>query len=270
MSQSRYRLLHGFTLVELLVVISIVSILIAILLPALSKARTAANAIQCLNHLRQWGVISASYAMDYDDRLPVVQRGNIYFYHSPNTTANGYLHLGVFFKSGHTTSKDMLFCPDAPTGWSKYDPSHHGFNKQDHLPFWDNLFSGPYKASSYAVRSASAEYDAGNPVSPTNWTHADNPASDNALYSVVYSDCTSKDALVADIFQLYYLTTIPAFQGKYAYESKGHDFTINRVYADGSAMGLDERDNKTIYGAYSVFDTTWGTYGAPWLEALDR
>lgn len=67
-SSSRSRLRGGFTIVELLVVVSIIALLIAILLPAIGKARDAALVTQSLANLRNLSAANASYGADWSDR----------------------------------------------------------------------------------------------------------------------------------------------------------------------------------------------------------
>jgi prepilin-type N-terminal cleavage/methylation domain-containing protein/prepilin-type processing-associated H-X9-DG protein len=99
---------RAFTLVELLVVISIIALLIALLMPALSRARKLARTTQCLTHLRDIGFAATKYINDYN----IVPR---------EASVQTDISWPLAFRPYFTNIRDDLFesvpmfrCPDHP------------------------------------------------------------------------------------------------------------------------------------------------------------
>jgi len=114
----------GFSLIELLVVIAIISLLIAILLPALNQAKHHARRAACISNLRQVGVAIHMYAEDFDDTIPYGPAGR------PVTGSNFYtvtgnvtsllsledgapVGLGLLLEIYLAHQPTVIFCPGA-------------------------------------------------------------------------------------------------------------------------------------------------------------
>lgn len=66
---------RAFTLIELLVVIAIISLLVALTVPSLARARSRAKSVQCLSNLRQLAIAARTYITAFDGSYPIAQDG---------------------------------------------------------------------------------------------------------------------------------------------------------------------------------------------------
>jgi len=111
----------AFTLVELLVVISIISLLLSLLAPTLTRSRELTRRALCANNLHQIHGAVTTYSSERRDWLPTMNDGS-----STNPQNNltcthwsrwyyivgmGYNNLGNLRVSGHLTGGEMLYCP---------------------------------------------------------------------------------------------------------------------------------------------------------------
>lgn len=123
----------GFTLIELLVVIAIIALLMAILVPSLSRARKQARTVYCLNNLRQIGVSMLEYAQQNDDLIPRALDNKVKW------LLAFMPYLGNKYKDASDYREvDVYQCPDFPrTGVGEQGVSNAGQTVDYVVNAWD-------------------------------------------------------------------------------------------------------------------------------------
>ncbi|MGB0766189.1 MAG: prepilin-type N-terminal cleavage/methylation domain-containing protein [Phycisphaeraceae bacterium] len=153
----------AFSLIELLVVVSIIALLIAILLPVLSKARESARQTKCMSNLSQQGKATLVYATDRDGYLPVARDStNVLFRNHMSrwfrSANHGNENLGYVWDAGVMETGEIFFCPSMTHPGYSWDTYREDFpTNRSPFPGWSSGIRSSYNHNPMTMTQTNRE-----------------------------------------------------------------------------------------------------------------
>jgi len=194
----------GFTIIELLVVVSIIAMLVAILLPAITKSRDAAHLNRSLSNLRNLGVAHNNYAAEWSGRQATLVVDNLSVYGSSEVpalnamTTSGARHPDIFSGVGPGGGMWGLWVGSDPAtfGWAVNPiimPSGFGMHRALHMQTCFNQYlSGLYYDPVFYAPKDTLAWDTVRDAFESPWEYT--PLSVGVAYSTY---CMSAAAMYA-------------------------------------------------------------------------
>lgn len=214
----------SFTLVELLVVITIISILAAFLMPAVRNAVKAARTAMCLSNFKQIGLVISTYSNDYRGYTP---EGRPSAYAYPNNYWTYQMMQLSYMPRSASRGQTIAVCPAiAPKTWSNYIQT---------VSMRGTLLSAVARTTFFR-ESGSRVVDTGNPslgVAPKSYAYS-----------------SSRFMLVFDSLSL----TGPSTYTQHAFANPdgmglNHGFTGSMLFLDGHAAQDFHSNGYFTYGS---------------------
>lgn len=243
---------RAFTLTELLVVITIIGLLVALLFPVFSAAKSRARRTTCLNNLRQINLGLRMYCDDSADSLPAAARDELFW----STAWNGYRALlkNYVGTGGDPSSSDKLFACPADTVFVDLRP-----------------VTGP--TPRFGLYSDAASLHDQTNFDYSSYAFNGGISNEFSVYTNVIGIGGRKLGSIKDPAKTVLVTEAPAFF-PYSWHEPGNPGSFGAVKFDGGAVLFDNAKNVVSFvdGHVSYIKIYWDpapTQPGIWAVAME-